>query len=150
VPAVRALVNSGRLSVPSTLGHSPLNTPDVDSFGGWMLPGAPMDDAPVRGRAPWLLPHLGPGFTLLFFGTPAPAQCAALGTLASLPLQTLLVDGEAPGLQTLQDVDGWVARRCDARPGSCYLIRPDQHVAARWRAFDDGAVRAALARASGQ
>ena len=40
-------------------------------------------------------------------------------------------------------------RRYDAHPGTCYLIRPDQHVAARWRRFDVAAVRAALARASG-
>jgi 3-(3-hydroxy-phenyl)propionate hydroxylase len=43
-----------------------------------------------------------------------------------------------------------VARRYDARPGTCYLLRPDQHVCARWRAFDLGAVRAAIARAVGE
>jgi 3-(3-hydroxy-phenyl)propionate hydroxylase len=40
----RKLVNSGRLSVPAFYTESPLNTPDVDSFAGDMVPGAPMDD----------------------------------------------------------------------------------------------------------
>jgi 3-(3-hydroxy-phenyl)propionate hydroxylase len=146
VPAGRALVNSGRLSVPTTLHDSALNTPDTDHFDGWMVPGAPMDDAPVDGQAPWLLPHLGAGFTLLFFGTPDDAQRDALG---SLPLHTLLVGGQARGLDTLDDAQGLVARRCDARPGTCYLIRPDQHVAARWRHLDAAAVRQAMNRASG-
>jgi 3-(3-hydroxy-phenyl)propionate hydroxylase len=41
-----------------------------------------------------------------------------------------------------------VARRYDARHGTAYLLRPDQHVAARWREFDPGRVRAAIARAT--
>jgi 3-(3-hydroxy-phenyl)propionate hydroxylase len=146
VPAGRALVNSGRLSVPSTLHHSPLNTPDVEAFDGWMVPGAPVDDAPVQGHAPWLLPHLGSDFVLMFFGTPDAAQREAL---AALPLKTLLVDGEAAGFERVQDLQGLVAKRFDARPGTCHLIRPDQHVAARWRRFDAAAVRQALARATG-
>ena len=52
MPCGRALVNSGRLSVPALLTTSPLNTPDGDAFDGWMVPGAPLDDAPVRGRRP--------------------------------------------------------------------------------------------------
>jgi 3-(3-hydroxy-phenyl)propionate hydroxylase len=147
LPAGRALVNSGRLSVPTLLTASPLNTADADAFEGWMLPGAPVDDAPVRGAAgDWLLPHLGRGFTLLFFGTPDAAQIDGLG---GLPLRPLLVDGQAEGLASVADVEGLVARRFDARDGSCHLIRPDQHVAARWRQFDAGAARQALQRAMG-
>jgi len=50
--------------------------------------------------------------------------------------------------EVIDDAEGLVAARYDGRPGTCYLVRPDQHVCARWRAFDAAAVRAALARAT--
>jgi len=54
----------------------------------------------------------------------------------------------APGASPIDDSEGLAAKRYDARPGTCYLLRPDQHVCARWRAFELGAVRAAVARAT--
>jgi 3-(3-hydroxy-phenyl)propionate hydroxylase len=67
----RALVNSGRLSVPAFLTGSSLNTPDQagESFTGRMLPGAPMDDAPLRdgGEDCWLLDRVGNRFMALLF-----------------------------------------------------------------------------------
>ena len=128
-PFARALVNSGRLSVPVVLADSSLNTPDEDPFEGWMVPGAPADDAPL-GEG-WLLRLLPAGFTLLHFGDEEPAHDIAALTSVTVPPSSS------------------AAPRYDARPGTCYLLRPDQHVAARWRAFDAGKVRAALARASG-
>ena len=57
--------------------------------------------------------------------------------------------GQPPaGLTTLHDSAGSMRERYDLRPGSAYLVRPDQHVAARWRAFSPAAVRAAVARAT--
>jgi 3-(3-hydroxy-phenyl)propionate hydroxylase len=50
----------------------------------------------------------------------------------------------------VQDAEGLLAQRYDAQPGTVYLIRPDQHVAARWRRFDAAAIRAALRRATAQ
>jgi 3-(3-hydroxy-phenyl)propionate hydroxylase len=126
----RKLVNSGRLSVPAVLRDSPLNTPDADVFQAGLVPGAPAVDAPLKHG--WLLRQLGDGFTLLVFGE-APAWSRAL------PLKTVSVAAS-----------GLAAERYDARPGTAYLIRPDLHVAARWRAPTDAAVRAALARACGR
>ena len=157
-PFARKLVNSGRLSVPSFLTQSVLNTPDVDAFEGQMVPGAPMDDAPVRvqGQEAWLLDQVGRGFQALWF-VDAPPSADALAKLQSLqqtalPVHTLLVSREAlevPGWPVLQDVQGWMARRYDATPGTLYLLRPDQHVVARWRTLEMAQLQAALARALG-
>ena len=50
----------------------------------------------------------------------------------------------------LSDADGVLAARCDARPGTVYLLRPDQHVCARWRSLDPQAVAGSMARALGR
>ncbi len=163
-PFARKLVNSGRLSVPSYLVQSALNTPDADAFAGDMVPGAPLDDAPVRiaGQDAWLLDQLGNRFVLLAFVDGLDAiggslvalreQSAALAAQA-IPVEVVWVTSHAGAAQsdltTLHDRDGLMAQRLDARPGSAYLIRPDQHVAARWRLFDADRLQAALRRATG-
>jgi 3-(3-hydroxy-phenyl)propionate hydroxylase len=153
----RALVNSGRLSTASTLHDSPLNTPDVDRFDGAMVPGAPAVDAPLRrdGRDGWLLRQLQPAqFTgLVFDGTHAAAAVHALREAAQglAPLQVLLVatraDAALPGARTLVDHHGLLARRYDGTPSTAYLLRPDQHVCARWRRVSPDAAHQALRRA---
>ncbi|OYV01313.1 MAG: FAD-dependent oxidoreductase, partial [Burkholderiales bacterium PBB5] len=157
----RALVNSGRLSVPTHLVGSALNTPDLpaDSFAGPLQPGSPLADAPVAsasGQPSWLLRHTGNRFQLLLF-VESPeaidaATRAALARLAdpggqqpALPVHTLLVAKRGsgtvpPGCTLVVDSEGLAARRCDARTGTAYLLRPDQHVAGRWRKLDTAAV----------
>jgi 3-(3-hydroxy-phenyl)propionate hydroxylase len=143
----RRLVNPGRLSVPATLRDSPLNTPDVDAFAGQMVPGAVAADAPLarEGRRTWLLHALGPDFTLLVHAPRAPTWAEGL------PVSVLCVapQGARAGAGATLDVDGLVAARYDLQPGTAYLLRPDQHVCARWRRPDAAAVRDALARATG-
>jgi 3-(3-hydroxy-phenyl)propionate hydroxylase len=46
-----------------------------------------------------------------------------------------------------EDSENVLWQRYDAHRGTVYLIRPDQHVAARWRGFDRGKVALALRRA---
>lgn len=145
----RSLVNSGRLSVPAFLTESQLNTSDTDLFEGWMMPGAPMDDAPVQvnGLDTWLLRQVSNAsheFTLLIFGTNA-IDLPELPWKVSV-LRVIQRDGLSnPG--DVVDTEGLVARRYDGRSGTVYLLRPDQHVAARWRNFDATALRNALSKA---
>jgi 3-(3-hydroxy-phenyl)propionate hydroxylase len=151
-PFARSLVNSGRLSVPCVLDATCLNTADVpgELFGGGMKPGAPVSDAPVhvQGVAAWLLPQLSTGFTLLVFGERLPEGC--LGPAWS----TLLVHPNKLALesqrQAVVDTEGLVEQRFDAREGSAWLIRPDHHVCARWRAPKSQAIGAAIGRAMGE
>lgn len=144
----RTLVNSGRLSVPATLRTSALNTPDTETFEGCMVPGAVAADAPViraDGKAGWLLQEAGSGaFTAVVFGDGETADRAAraaaeAGAAAGVPVATVRIP--------IDEAHALAARRYDARAGTVYLLRPDQHVCGRWRQVDAGIVRAALHRA---
>jgi len=157
----RRLVNSGRLSVPAILTSSPLNTPDRDHFAGAMVPGAPAADAPVVGPgSKWFVDYVGGAFTLLVFGdgvSPSAAAgllrdrigCRVVHVRAGAAGDAGDAGADADSQIGIGDGAGLLAKRYDGRPGTCYLFRPDQHVCARWRAFDLGAVRAAIARATG-
>lgn len=133
----RPLVNSGRLSMPTPYIHSSLNTSDSDKFEGKMLPGSNCADAPIQigGNDGWLLNQLGQGFTLISFG---PAPQVKVGNITAKVLEIE---------KDIIDTKGLVKSRYDAQPGTVYLIRPDQHVAARWRKFDVNAVENAIKRA---
>lgn len=158
-PFARALVNSGRLSVPSFLTGSRLNTPDAAAFAGDMVPGAPMDDAPMHedGAGFWLLDRVGNRFMALVQVDDPGAVDADLArefkalSVDAIPVEVVLVSGNRGGRRRaarLRGQRGRFAERYDSAPGTVHLIRPDQHVAARWRAFDASRVRAALARAT--
>lgn len=153
----RRLVNSGRLSVPAVLADSPLNTPDRagEAFERAPVPGAVAPDAPVRanGEPGWLLQHLQGGFVGVLFGSIGDAGALVDATRGhALPVAPVLIvpKGEAravAGVDVIEDSEGLAARRYGARPGTFYLLRPDQHVCARFRTAQASAVRAALARA---
>ena len=136
----RPLINSGRLSTPTPYPESPLNTADVDAFEGSMRPGTNCCDAPVRvaGRDGWLLHQLRGDFVAMVMGDASPGVIEVEG----IPCRVLRI-----GID-LEDSRGMIAARYDLRPGTTYLIRPDQHVAARWRHFDIGAITAAVRRAT--
>lgn len=162
----RSLVNSGRLSVPSFLHGSSLNTADAASFSGRMIPGAPMDDAPVsfEGGEGWLLRHVGDCFVVLMYAQttmPSPEllrqlQAVSVNGVTIRPVvvaEAALARDTAGSLSSIQvhvltDGKGRFRERYDARQDTVYLIRPDQHVVARWREIDITGIRQALARAT--
>ncbi len=158
----RSLVNSGRLSVPSFLYNSSLNTADRDTFSGKMIPGAPMDDAPItlQGKSSWLLRQVGDRFTVLIYADQAAPSADLVAQLSAVTVNGVTVtpmviaanavvakscEGRVP---VLVDINGRFRERFDAQQGTAYLIRPDQHVAARWRSLDAAGLRSALARAT--
>ncbi|MEO9136962.1 MAG: FAD-dependent oxidoreductase [Casimicrobiaceae bacterium] len=170
-PFARRLVNSGRLATAATLADSPLNTPDADRFDGPMIPGAAAADAPIAvgKRADWFLHCIGDRFVAMLFADPSDRSAAtrALGAAfahdakrgsmhadGSIRADPLLVHAPSapPGtvgdVPTIADAEQLLAARYDAKPGTTYLFRPDQHVCARWRHFDAEALRTAVARAS--
>lgn len=135
----RPMVNSGRLSVPCTYDGMPLNGPD-------MLPGgpprtrvgSPCPDAPLGDG--FLLRHLGGDFVILTVDAEAPERLEEGGITA-----------RRLALSAADDPTGALAARYLGEATSAvYLVRPDQHVAARWDRFDADAVRSALRRACGR
>jgi 3-(3-hydroxy-phenyl)propionate hydroxylase len=136
-PATRPMVNSGRLSVPCTYDGSPLNGPDHPAMPKRTRPGSPAVDAPVPGG--WLLDRLGGRFQLMTIDADAPDAL----DVAGIPVERL-------ALSAADDPSGALAARYRGDAGSAVvLLRPDQHVAARWETFDEAAVRAAVLRATG-
>jgi 3-(3-hydroxy-phenyl)propionate hydroxylase len=131
-PFARPFINSGRLSVAVSYPSSPLNTPDADRWCGGIAPGSPALDAPLAGG--WLLDRLGAGFALLADGWRG-------GELAEAAVIDLA--GSDPAALEL------VRSRYDLVPGSAYLIRPDQYVAARWREPTRERIADAVRRAKG-
>jgi 3-(3-hydroxy-phenyl)propionate hydroxylase len=162
-PFARSIVNSGRLSLPHIYTDTPLDTPDRDRFAARLVAGAPALDAPLRDAdgATWLVDRVGDRFCAVYFAGGAPADESVAARLLGLarlpvPVHALVICAagraapwRAAGLPTFDDSEGLFAQRYDATPGALYLLRPDQHVAARWRHFEVRAVREALARVTG-
>jgi 3-(3-hydroxy-phenyl)propionate hydroxylase len=137
-PATRPMVNSGRLSVPSTYVGSPLNGPDNLMMPLQTRPGAPAVDAPTDKG--WLLDRLDGRFRLLTVDAEAPKRV----WVGDVEISRLaLSSATSPGAFLKE-------RYLGAAGGAVYLIRPDQHVAARWEGYDQAAVEAALIKATGR
>lgn len=132
----RALVDTGRLSVPFDYAGSPL-----DTNGGGAVPNLPitLPDGSA-GALGDLLRGEGASFLVLCFPGASPPELpggaarlfACNGAVGPLPV----ISGAA-----LAAIGG---------PGAVLVIRPDQHLAARLDRPDSAAVRAAIDRALGK
>jgi 3-(3-hydroxy-phenyl)propionate hydroxylase len=135
-PFAKRMVNSGRLSMPSTY-DTPLSTLDTDTWSGPARLGAPLPDAPMRdssGRPIWLLEAIGGEETILHMPN---------GVQPPTGSRVLIIGDD------LIDEHGMFAQRFDASPGSTYLVRPDQHLAARWRCASPSLIERASRRLKG-
>lgn len=134
----RPLVNSGRLSVPCVYEGSALNSADALDGPSATCPGSPCPDVPLDDG--FLLPRLGGRFTLLTIDADAPDLIEEEGIkVTRLALST----GGDPTSPLHQ-------RYLGNATSAVYLIRPDQHVAARRPGFDETLFRAAIRRATGK
>lgn len=143
-----------RQVTPYTYAESPLTLADDPAFEAGPTPGAPLINRRL-GDDDFLLDHLGSGFNLLYFSDDGRIDAGLeheLDNLRSRGLDiTLLRASRTPGDdQALVDVDGSLFAGYGARPGSAYLVRPDRHVAARWKRLDPALLPDALNLAQGR
>ncbi|SDU43488.1 FAD-dependent oxidoreductase [Stappia sp. ES.058] len=134
----RPLVNSGRLSLPAIYDGSPLNGADAADLPARARPGAPASDAPIAGG--WLIDRLGGGFQLVTIDANAPETL----DIGGIPVSRLALSAEDDPTGALKE------RYLGDAASAVYLMRPDQHVAARWTTFDADAVAAAVKTATAQ
>ena len=146
-----------RTSRPHEYTHSVLNSPGDDNA---LFTAGPAHGAPPRnirlGVGDYLLDHLGGGFDLLYFtdaaALPQPLQDVIAQVRAQgVPLRVTAIGAAAPvqgADQTLADADGHLRQRYGiGASGGAYLLRPDQHVCARWLTLDATRLQAAFRQA---
>jgi len=121
-----------RQMTPYTYSGSPASLPDDPGFSGGPVPGAVLSS--VKLEDGFLCDRMGAGFTLICFDTEMQkAVQQALETLAPA----------AVGLTLLRfEPDGKVAQALRATAQSAYLIRPDLHIAGRWKTANPAEIAA--------
>ena len=132
---IAELINPRQTAAVAYTG-SPLSTPDAEAWQGGPQPGEVLPEVPVAGAVSHVTEAVGPGFVLLHFGVP-PRELSTQG----LRLLPVLAQADAAWPQALIDAGGRLAREFDAHDGSAYLLRPDGHVAARWKHCSAAALR---------
>jgi len=141
-PFARRLINSGRLSTPTCYDTSSLNGPDEFRPGeaAAVRPGAAALDAPLENG--WLLHQTGGGFTGLWLSPQRSMPSEVAASTAAL------AEARTP-VSFVEETEHATRVRYGAEHGPAfYLLRPDQHIAARWRSFSMAAVQQAVARAT--
>ena len=146
-----------RTSRPHEYSHSALNATGDDNllFHAGPALGAPPQNVRL-GANDYLLDHVGPGFTLLYATGPGGLPAGVCGVIDAtrakgVPLRVIAV-GSASDVDgadlTLPDTDGRLRCRYGMQANaSAYLLRPDQHICARWITVDATRLAAALAKA---
>jgi 3-(3-hydroxy-phenyl)propionate hydroxylase len=143
-----------RTSRPHEYTHSKLNSLGDDNalFKAGPAHGAPPQNIRLSADD-YLLDHLGGGFDLLYFterdAVPEPLLEVVKGMQhQGVPVRVVAVGGGqsvAGADATLSDVSGHFRQRYGViASGAGYLLRPDQHVCARWLTLDAYRLQAAF------
>ncbi len=135
----RPMVNSGRLSVPCVYDGLSLNGPDELEGPDRTRAGAPCVDAPIGDG--YLLGKLAGRFTILAINTEAPRVTSVDGVDVE-PLELNLGSEDPSG--AIQE------RYLGDNSSAVYLIRPDQHIVARWSEVTGAEIANALRTAIGK
>jgi len=149
-----------RTSRPHEYTHSALNSSGDDNALFQAGPGHGAPPQNIRlGPDDYLLDHVGGGFDLLYFtdGSAIPAPLLQVVNAWRARGLALHIHAVGPGHpvtgadQTLPDTLGHLRQRYGVpASGAAYLLRPDQHVCARWMTLDATRLQAALKTALGQ
>jgi 3-(3-hydroxy-phenyl)propionate hydroxylase len=143
-----------RTSRPHEYTHSQLNSRGDDNslFSAGPAHGAPPQNVRL-GSNDFLLDHLGGGFDLIYFTDHSAIPPALLDVVATVRARGVTVRVTAVGAsqpvagadQTFADADGHFRQRYGVpASGAAYLLRPDQHVCARWLTLDAVRLQAAF------
>ncbi len=146
-----------RTSRPHEYTHSALNSRGDDNalFTAGPAHGAPPRNVRLASNE-FLLDHLGGGFDLLYFTESSAVPQPLLDVIETwraqgVALRITAIGSPVPVLgadHTLADADGRVRQRYGVpASGAAYLLRPDQHVCARWLTLDATRLHAALEQA---
>jgi 3-(3-hydroxy-phenyl)propionate hydroxylase len=107
-------------------------------FAGGPVSGSVAPNAKL-GDGSYLLDRAGNGMTAILFceGQPAREQTALLAQLGRIDKRFVPIvvspDGIPSAANAMADEDGEIARLFAAAPGTLYLLRPDLHIAGRWK-----------------
>jgi len=132
-----------RTSRPIDYLGSPITHVDASDaqFDAGPGPGAPARNVRLADGT-WLLEHLAKSFNVLVFGADAATWERAAQDVKRLNaegtpvcLVAVCSDGARPAHADVfvRDANGHVASMWGATDGAIYVMRPDQHVGARWR-----------------
>ncbi|HSF91825.1 MAG TPA: FAD-dependent monooxygenase [Paracoccaceae bacterium] len=127
-PFAGALANPRQMT-PYTYSDSPIVSPDDPDLDAGPVAGAALPDTRVGDG--YLSDQLGKGFTLICFNDELAASLGNSGMTVRI-------------LESTSDA----AQLLGATPESAYLIRPDSHIAARWKTATAPAVLAAYRNAA--
>jgi 3-(3-hydroxy-phenyl)propionate hydroxylase len=163
-PFARRLVNSGRLSTASHYPESVLNCLDQEaSFGGGIAVGSPALNGPMRRYSAqgfedvWLFDQCKQGFIVLLFQssqTPTRQRLELSRQVSSeidlfrkkgwpIHVVELMIENKADvdlqfskdPVSACYDHHDFLRQRYQAVSATVYLLRPDQHVLARWKTY---------------